>query len=162
MAAHTAQEMLITGLDWATMYQYLGSLPPQPAALRKIILANNRGNLGEAFTAIEAIFADFPMPARFQAELYAVLVSLPGVHFTRHAVDASGRTGAGLWYLVQGDYLEEVIVNPRTYVYMGGLSIAVQKGLSYGTLLADPGKGTIVESVAILNSGIVSRPGQAP
>jgi hypothetical protein len=50
----------------------------------------------------------------------------------------------------------------RTYVYMGGLSIAVRGDLSYGTLLADPSRGTIIESVAILDSGIVSRPGQVP
>jgi hypothetical protein len=149
------------GSNWTNMYQYLASLPPQPTALRKLILVNNHGNPGAAFTAIEGIFGNFPVSARFQAELYAVLVSLPGVKFTRHAVDAAGRPGVGLWYL-QDDYLAEIIVNPRTYVYMGGLSIAGRGDLSYGALLADPSRGTTVESVAILNSGIVGRLGQVP
>lgn len=149
------------GPNWTNMYRYLASLPAQPAALRKIILANNNGDPVAAFTAIEHIFVDFPLPARFQAELYAVLVSLPGVQFTRHAVDAAERPGIGL-YLVQGDRINEVIVNPRTYVYMGGLLVTVLGHPSYDTVLAHPSKGTINESVAILNSGIVGRPGQAP
>jgi hypothetical protein len=147
-----------TGTTW---YAYLASLPAQPAALRKIILANNHDNPTAAFTAIEAIFGNFPLSAQFQAELYAVLISLPGVGFTGHAVDPAGRPGIGL-YLVHDGLLEAVIVNPRTYVYMGGLSIAVQGPPPYGALLAHPGKGTIVESIAILNSGFVSKLGQVP
>jgi len=88
-----------------------------------------------------------------------VLVSLPGVNFTGHAVDAAGRPGIGL-YLVQGDGVNEVIVNPRTYVYMGGLLVRAHP--SYSTLLAHPSSGTVVESAAILSSGIVSQPGQVP
>jgi hypothetical protein len=146
------------------VYQYLASLPAQPAALRKVILANNHGDPAAAFTAVENIFG-FPIPARFQAELYAVLVSLPGVGFTQHAVDAAGRPGVGL-YMVMHDspdgYLEEVIVNPRTYAYMGGLAMVVHGHPSYDALLADPGKGTVDESVAILDSGIVGQQGQTP
>ena len=149
------------GPSWASMYQYLASLPAQPAALRKIILANNNGDPVAAFTAIEVLFVNFPVPTRFQAELYAVLVSLPGVQFTRHAIDAAGRPGIGL-YLVQGDHVDEVIVNPRTYVYMGGLVVTVPGHPSYDTVLAHPSKGTIIENAAILNSGIVGRPGQVP
>lgn len=147
-----------TGTTW---YAYLASLPAQPAALRKIILANNHDDPTAAFTAIENIFGNFPLSAQFQAELYAVLVSLPGVGFTGHAVDPAGRPGIGL-YLVHGGRIEGVIVNPRTYVYMGGLLIAVQGHPSYGALLTHPGKGTVVESIAILNSGFVSQPGQVP
>jgi hypothetical protein len=147
--------------NWTTMYQYLASLPAQPAALRKIILANNDGDPAAAFTAIENLFGNFPVSAQFQAELYAVLVSLHGVGFAGQAVDAAGRPGIGL-YLVHDGRLDAVIVNPLTYVYMGGVSIAVQGRPSYGTLLADPGSGTVLESTAILNSGIVSRPGQVP
>jgi hypothetical protein len=148
------------GPNWTTMYQYLGSLPAQPAALRKIILANNDGDPAAAFTAIENLFGNFPVSAQFQAELYAVLVSLPGVGYGQ-AVDAAGRPGIGL-YLVHDGRLDAVIVNPRTYVYMGGVSIAVRGRPSYDALLANPGSGRVLESTAILNSGIVSLPGQVP
>ncbi|HEX4290012.1 MAG TPA: hypothetical protein VH021_13895, partial [Trebonia sp.] len=149
------------GPNWTTMYQYLASLPAQPAALRKVILANNDGDPAAAFTAIENLFGNFPVSAQFQAELYAVLVSLPGVGFTGHAVDAAGRPGIGL-YLAHDGHLEAVVVNPRTYVYMGTLSIAFQGHPSYGALLARPGHGTVLESTAVLNYGIVSQPGQVP
>jgi len=162
------------GLNFTTLYQYLASLPAQPGALRKIILANNNGDPAAAFTAIEDLFGNFAMPARLQAELYAVLVSLPGVSFAQQAVDAAGRAGVGL-YIVHDGFIqagvnktrkvtevEGVVVNARTYVYMGTWLIAVRGQLSPGTLLAHPGSGTIVESAAILNSGIVSQPGQVP
>lgn len=147
-----------TGTSW---YSYLASLPAQPAALRKIILANNDNDPAAAFRAIESLFGNFPMSAQFQAELYAVLVSLPGVGFTAHAVDPAGRPGIGL-YSVHDGLLEGVIVDPRTYVYMGGLSITVRGHPPYGALLAHPGNGTVLESTAVLNSGIVSQPGQVP
>jgi hypothetical protein len=149
------------GPNWTTMYQYLATLPAQPTALRKIILANNDADPATAFTAIENLFGNFPVSAQFQAELYAVLVSLPGVGFAGEATDAVGRRGIGL-YLVHDGRLDAVVVNPRTYIYMGGVSIAVRGGQSYDALLANPDSGTVLESTAILNSGIVSRPGQVP
>jgi hypothetical protein len=147
--------------NWSNMYPYLASLPAQPTALRKIILANNDNDPTAAFTAIENLFGNFPLSTRLQAELYAVLVSLPGVGFAGHATDAADRPGIGL-YLAHDGHLDGVIVNPRTYVYMGGLSIAVKGHPSSSALLADPGNGTVVESTAVLNSGIVSQPGQVP
>jgi hypothetical protein len=149
------------GPNSTTMYRYLASLPAQPAALRKIIMANNNGDPGAAFTAIENLFGNFQITARLQAELYAVLVTLPGVQFTRNAVDAAGRPGIGL-YLVQDNQVNEIIVNPRTYVYMGTLLIATQGHSSYATMLAHPSRSATLESAAILNSGIVNQPGQVP
>lgn len=143
------------------MYQYLAALPAQPASLRKIILANNHGDPRAAFTAIVNLFGNFVVTARFQAELYAMLVSLPGIHFTRDAVDAAGRLGVGL-YWVQGDQVVEIIVNPRTYVYMGTMSIAIKGHPSVDALLAHPSAAAIMDSAAILDSGIVSRAGQVP
>jgi hypothetical protein len=149
------------GPNWTTMYPYLAALPAQPADLRKVILANNDGDPGAAFTAIEYLLGNFPVSARLQAELYAVLVTLPGTGFTGNTVDAAGRPGIAL-YKVDSGRLDAVIVNPRTYAYMGGLSVAVQGHSSYATLLARPASGTVLENTAILNSGIVSQPGQVP
>jgi hypothetical protein len=149
------------GPNWTTMYQYLAALPAQPASLRKIILANNHGDPGAACTAIVNLLGNFVVTARFQAELYATLVSLPGVHFTRDAVDVDGRLGVGL-YWVQGDQVVEIIVNPRTYVYMGTMSIAIKGHPSVDALLAHPSAAAIMDSAAILDSGIVSGAGQLP
>jgi hypothetical protein len=149
------------GTNYTNLYQYLATLPARPAALRKVILANNHSSPAGVFTATGYLLFDFPLPARFQAELYAVLVSLPGVHFNRHAVDAAGRHGVGL-YMIQNGYLREIIINPRTYVYMGALSIAIRADDSYSTLLDHPRKWRNVHWAAILGSGIVSRAGQLP
>jgi hypothetical protein len=151
--------------NWTNMYQYLASLPSQPQALRKVILANNHGNAGAAFLAINGL-SNFPLPARFQAELYAVLVSLPGVHFFGHAVDPAGRHGISL-YITGGDRtgvrgLDEIIINPRTYVYMGGASIPVDRHASIDALLANPPWSRLYDYGATLDSGIVRQPGQVP
>jgi hypothetical protein len=146
---------------YGNIYHYLASLPSGSATLRRIILANNHSSPAQAFNTIGALLFNFPLPARFQAELYAVLISLPGVHFTRHAVDAVGRHGVGL-YRIQHGYLDEIIINPRTYLYMGGLTIAARGHTSYSTLLAHPRKATIFAWSATLGSGIVSQPGQVP
>jgi hypothetical protein len=149
------------GPNSATMYAYLAALPAAPAELRKIILTNNDGKPDAAFAAIEGLFGNFLLSDRLQAELYAVLVSLPDVGFTGDAVDAAGRHGVGL-YLAHDGRLDAIIVNARTYAYMGGVSFAVQGHPSYAALLAHPDSATPLESTAILNSGIVSQPGQVP
>ncbi len=145
----------------SSLYRYLASLPARPGPLRKVILANNHSDPTAAFTAINVLMRDYPLPPRFQAELYAVLVSLPDVHFSRHAVDVAGRHGVGL-YMFHDGYLSEIIINPRTYVFMGGLAIPVRAHTAYRRLLAHPGTRMIVEAGAILGSGIVSRAGQLP
>jgi hypothetical protein len=146
--------------NWTNMYQYLASLPAQPEALRKVILANNHGNADAAFFAIDDL-SDFPLPPRFQAELYAVLVSLPGVHFFGHAVDPAGRHGIGLYMASDGGVFE-IIINPRTYVYMGAFTAPVDQHTSIEAFLANPPWSTLNDYGAILRSGIVSQPGQVP
>ncbi|MDR2984594.1 MAG: hypothetical protein LBV34_07105, partial [Nocardiopsaceae bacterium] len=81
----------------SNLYRYLAKLPADPAALRRIILANNHADSAAAFSAIVYLLVDFPLPARFQAELYAVLTGLPGVLFDRSATDFAGRRGIGLY-----------------------------------------------------------------
>lgn len=146
------------------LYRYLATLPAQPAALRKFILVNNRSQPSAAFDAVAGLMNEFPLPQRFQAELYAVLVGLPGVHFDRSATDAAGRRGIAL-YMIQGGFLKkEIIVNPRTYIYMGVLWVAVKAHTEHGTnpAVLRLHKGSIVGWNAIISSGIVSRAGQLP
>ena len=144
---------------WNNLYRYLGTLPAQPAALRRLLLANNHSSPAAAFRAIQALMQDFALPARFQAELYAVLTSLPGVRFDRSAADFAGRHGIGLYMIQQGFVKMEIIINPRTYTYMGVLQVIVKTTFKYGQHLH---KGTIWAWNAILSSGIVKRAGQLP
>ena len=76
------------------VYRYLARLPADPAALRRVVLANNHSDSAPAFRAIMGLLDDYPLPARFQAELYAVLTGLPGVHFDRSATDLPAGAGS--------------------------------------------------------------------
>jgi hypothetical protein len=146
------------------LYRYLATLPSEPAALRRTILANNHSQPAAAFNAMLGLMNDFPLPPRFQAELYAVLVGLPGVHFDRSATDAARRQGVGLYVIQDGFLKTEIIINARTYAYMGLLWMAVKAHTEYGTSPAvlHLHKGSIEGWNAIVGSGIVSRAGQLP
>jgi hypothetical protein len=141
------------------LYRYLATLPAEPAALRHIILANNHSDPAAAFRAITGLMNLYPLPARFQAELYAVLTGLAGVRFDRSATDFAGRHGIGLYMIQTHFWKMEIIINPRTYTYMGGLVVAVKTHTEYGRHVR---KGQIQAWNAILGSGIVKKAGQRP
>src|SRR5262249_53620031 len=135
------------------------TLPADPAALRHVILANNHSNSAAAFRAIDGLLGDYPLPTRFQAELYAVLSGLPGVRFDRSATDFAGRHGIGL-YMIQTDFWKmEIIIDPRTYTYMGVLVVATKTHTEYGRYVP---KGRIQAWNAVLGSAIVKKAGQVP
>jgi hypothetical protein len=145
-----------------TVYRYLAKLPVNPATLRRIILANNHSDPTAAFNAIEYLMLDYPLPARFQAELYAVLTGLRGVRFDRSAKDFAGRRGIGLYIIENGFLKREIIINPRTYAYMGSLWVAVKAHTEHGTspAVVHLHKGSVVGWNAILGSAIVQKAGQ--
>jgi hypothetical protein len=141
------------------VYRYLATLPAEPAALRRILLANNHSDPAAAFRAIMGLLSNFPLPARFQAELYAVLTGLAGVHFDRSATDFAGRHGIGLYMIQTHFWKMEIIINPRTYTYMGVLVVAVKTHTEYGRHVR---KGQIQAWNAMLGSGVVQKAGQRP
>jgi hypothetical protein len=141
------------------LYRYLATLPADPAALRRILLANNHASPAAAFRAIKGLMEDFALPARFQAELYAILSGLPGVRFDRSATDFTGRHGIGLYMIQRHFWKMEIIINPRTYTFMGLLVVAVKTHTEYGRHVR---KGQIQAWNAILGSGIVKKAGQVP
>jgi hypothetical protein len=131
-------------------------------ARRRVVADLAQDVVADTFLAAWRNIDDLPPePLHGCTELYAMLVSLPGVHFSHDAVDVAGRLGVGL-YWVQGDQVVELIVNPRTYVSMGTMSIAIKGHPSIDALLAHPSAAAIMDSAAILDSGIVSGAGQVP
>jgi hypothetical protein len=153
------------------IYHYLAGLPASAPALRTLILANNAstpasqgGPVTGAFNAIQYLMDDYPLPPRLLAELYAVVVSLPGVRYDASATDAAGRHGVGLYLIESGFLKQEIIVNPRTYAYMGLLWVAVRAKTQYGTSprVVRYHAGTIDSWTAVLGSGVVQEAGQLP
>jgi hypothetical protein len=70
----------------------------------------------------------------------------------------------GLYLIESGFLKQEIIINPRTYAYMGLLWVAVRAKTGYGTSppFVRYHAGTIDSWTAVLGSGVVRQAGQLP
>jgi hypothetical protein len=163
-----------TPLGWPNAsYPYLESLPTNPAQLMAVIEANlkaeanplgadGEGNIG-VFNAIQALMENVVLPPRLQAGLYGVLARDPAVRFDRSVTDIAGRPGVGFYTVQEGYLKDEIVINPRTYAYMGYQDVAIRAHTSVGTdMTAHFRRGQILGWQARLQSGIVQRAGQLP
>jgi hypothetical protein len=158
-------------------YPYLNSLPSRPAELKAVIEANLKaqnyvvgsGNIG-VFNAIQALMENKVLPLRLRAALYAVLASDPAVHFDPRVTDFAGQAGVAFYTRQEGYLNVEIVINPRTYAYLGdryvayrarSLPAAVNNGVPSGPYLHIR-KGQVTGEEAVLQSGIVARAGQVP
>jgi hypothetical protein len=158
--------------DFRTLYNYLARLPGTVPALRGVILANDKKYGGEqgtvgAFDSILALLGYFAVPPRLQAELYGVLVSLPGVRFETSVRDGAGRTGVGLYVLTDGCLKQEIIVNPTSYGYMGAIVAAARAHTDRCTGMCWPkvtryAQGQVLNWSAQLGEGVVQKAGEIP
>ena len=96
-----------------TSYRYLNSLPSEPAKLAAVILADNNPRMPwyssqpnvAIFEAIQTLLLGQMqgvwIPPKLAATMYRLLQGLPGVHFD-NAADLAGRTGLGMYMVVDG------------------------------------------------------------
>jgi hypothetical protein len=155
-------------------YSYLASLPSDPAALESVILAGNTpgkpwysGSRDAAiFSAIATLLegqADGVLiPPELAVTMYRILQQLPGVRFDSQT-DLAGRTGLGLYMIIDGWYKQELVISPVNYTYMGDKNVAVEAR----TIVATGGtrhiaKGQVLGWGALLQSAVVQHPGQIP
>lgn len=149
-------------------YAYLNSLPSGPARLKAVIESalksqnylTGRGPAG-VFNAIQNLMENDLLPPRLNAGLYAVLVSLPGIHFDRSFTDLAGQHVIGLYRIEEGYLKDEFMIDPKTYAYRGDRYEAVRAH----TAVALDGqqryrKGQILNEEAVVASGIVDHAGQ--
>jgi hypothetical protein len=157
----------------STSYRYLDSLPSSPAKVKAIIEASltaangviGEGNVG-VFNAIDALMENMPLPLRLRATLYAILASDPAVHFDPRVADFAGQTGVAFYTYQEGYLKEEIVINPRTYAFMGGRDVAYRADStlensqvpSDGTIHVQAGE--VTDEDAVLQSGIVQHAGQ--
>ena len=173
-SAKTGQAVEPTPFSWPSVsYAYLNSLPTSPAGLTAVIKHNLRtepnpigsdgvGNVG-VFNAVQVLLQNTVLPPRLLAELYGVLARDPAVRFERSVTDLAGRTGLGFSTVQDGYLKEQIVINPRTYAYMGYVDVAVRAHSSTGLDgTAHFQKGQILGWQALLASGIVQHPGQVP
>ena len=158
-------------------YPYLDSLPSRPAELKAVIEANlkaqnnvvSSGDIG-VFNAIQALMENKVLPLRLRAALYAVLASDPAVHFDPRVTDFAGQAGVAFYTRQEGYLKVEIVINSRTYAYMGDryvayrardLPAAISNGVPSGPYL-HIAKGQVTGEEAVLQSGIVAGAGQVP
>jgi hypothetical protein len=170
----TGQAVQPVPFGWPSVsYPYLNSLPTSPARLMAVIKDNLKtqpdpigaagtGNVG-VFNAVQALLRNTVLPPRLLAALYGVLARDPGVHFERSVTDLAGRTGVGFSTVQDGYLKEQIVINPKTYAYMGYIDVAVRAHSSTGLDgTAHFRVGQILGWEALLGAGIVQHPGQLP
>jgi hypothetical protein len=155
-------------------YHYLASLPTSPAALRAVILSQNKPNLPwyqpdndvAVFSTVATLLTGQTegvwIPPRLAAAMYRLLQQTPGVHFDT-AADLAGRTGLGFYMVIDGWQKHELVINPSTYSYMGDEWVAIKAHTSVatdGTRYIK--KGQVLGWEALLASAIVKHAGQLP
>ncbi|GII56851.1 hypothetical protein Pth03_52400 [Planotetraspora thailandica] len=152
-------------------YPYLLSLPDNPSALLahvyKVVDEENGGRpddearAGRAFEIIEVFMRDSALPPKLRAAMYGALAKIPGVRYEAKAADILGRPGVTLYRIEEGYLRSEIMVNPKTYEYMGFRFIAIKDHVSRGTdgdLHTE--KGQILGWGGLLKAAIVDEPGQ--
>jgi hypothetical protein len=142
------------GLAWPVTggisYAALGSLPADPRALVSRLADIRVGcQSGDgpchAFGLIGQLFVAYLMPPALTAELYRALGDIPGVTVVKNAVDVAGQRGVAFRLPLQapGPAYEEIIINPRTYQFMGWDSPAHPGPLGQAVIVQElvPGPG---------------------
>jgi hypothetical protein len=134
-------------------YEFLTTLPTDPARLRAWIYDHKAGGQGaddQAWTDIGDLLKETLVPPKLAAALFKVAATIPGASVVPHATDAAGRPGIAVARVTQGLDDTELIFDRHTYRLLGVRSIlaAPLKG-------AGPA-GTVIESTARLKVAVVS------
>jgi hypothetical protein len=119
------------------------------------------GRAGRAFQIIDVFMRDSALPPKLRAAMYGALAKIPGVRYEAKAVDIQGRPGVTLYRIEEGYLRSEIIVNPKTYEYMGFRFIAIKDHVTQGTDRdLHTKKGQILGRGGLIKAAIVNGPGQ--
>lgn len=149
---------------------YLDSLPTDPAQLLKVINENNAaenyvigsGHAG-VFADIQALMENVPLSPRLYAALYGVLAKLPEVHVDHSTADVTGRKGIGLYMTQEGYFKAEIVIDPKTYAYLGQQEVVTADHTLRGyDGVGHVRKGQLLDWDAVVTWAIVDQPGQRP
>ncbi|MEW2356883.1 CU044_5270 family protein [Spirillospora sp. NPDC029432] len=111
-------------------YAYVASLPTEPGALLARVRKDHRddGRDVTTFGVISGLFRENHLiPPEKNAALYRALAKIPGVRVKKNVKDYAGRAGIGVLFGRdrQGDARVGIILDPRTYRYMGDTQFAL-------------------------------------
>jgi hypothetical protein len=138
-------------------YQWLASLPTDPAALLKKIYADTLGHGAgpddEAFDMIGELLRESIMPPEVNAALYRAAAKIPGVVVVPDSVDAAGRHGVGIARVDATGERDEWIFDKKSLTYLGERDYLV-RDTSNGKA------GMLVGTTAVLARGVADQTGQ--
>lgn len=112
------------------------------------------------------LLRDNLVPPAVQAAIYRALPRIPGVQLQRDAVDAAGRHGVAFARVDDGHIRAEIILDPRTYQYLGWRQIVVEDFVPNSVFVNGKrvtphvAQGTVFDWTARTAAAIVDRPGQ--
>jgi hypothetical protein len=137
---------------------YVTHLPRTVKAMKRYLLGSGATGHGPppAVDAITAILADYQylVPHRASALMFQALSQFKGIRVIDHATTLAGRKGIGVAaYDRSRGTLDELIFDPKTYLYIGDSEIALNSTyMPKGTV-----NGNAVQQIAV-----VGKPGQLP
>ncbi|MET8828161.1 CU044_5270 family protein [Streptomyces sp. NPDC004610] len=146
-------------------YSFLAALPTDPDALLRRIRDDAEKNHGagsdsttgpdqEAFVTIGDLLRNGVTPPGTTAALYRAAALIPGVDVVPDAVDAAGRHGVAVARTHDGERTEWIF-DESTARLLGERTVLV-KDTAWGRT------GTVVSSVALVDSGIADEAGHIP
>jgi hypothetical protein len=146
-------------------YSYFSSLPTDPVKLIAIIDTANKAQGYPAGSGALGVFNDVMnallwlpyLPPKLSAAFYAVLAGQPGVRFQPYVTDIAGRTDAAFSIDQGGGTVQEILINRKTYAYMGEIFFLYSSGSL--SAVAQP---QITTEYLQLQSAIVQGKGQVP
>jgi hypothetical protein len=148
------------GLDGARPNSRYATLPTDPDALLRRIYADTEGQGqhpdDQAFDFIGETLHETILPPELLAALYRAAAKIPGVVLVKDSVDAAGRHGIAVGRTDQHGERREWIFDPATFDYLGERSYLVRDNPAIGA------KGMLTGTTAVLQRGVVDKPGQLP
>ncbi|MEU5160492.1 CU044_5270 family protein [Streptomyces sp. NPDC020875] len=146
-------------------YNYLAALPDDPEALVRRIRDEAERNHGsgsdsttgvdqQSFVTIGDLLRNGVTPPETAAALYRAAALIPGVDVVPDAVDAAGRRGVAVVRVHKGERIEWIF-EKSTSRLLGERTVLVEDS-SWGK------SGTVVTSVALVESGVVDKAGVVP
>jgi hypothetical protein len=114
-------------------YRSLGSLSASPHALLARFACRADSPLPRcqsAFIIIGMMLTNWAMRPSITANLYHALADIPGVKVEMKVADLAGRSGIAFAYPLGHRIVQEIILNKRTYTYMGsyfGVNVPASK-----------------------------------
>jgi hypothetical protein len=110
-----------------------------------------------AFELISLWMRDAVLPPRTEAAMYGAAAAIPGVRYEARAADLGRRPGVTLYRVADGYLRSEIIVDPKTYSYLGFRAIAVQDHREEG--LRPVKRGQIIGWGSLMTATFVTKPG---